>query len=92
MIGPASKDREGGYLRVLKCGYRFSDSAPMAIVELVDKDIFKPAEKKLNFVISELLGEKSRYSRIALPASRRFGIALPASRHTGESRFCHAVV
>ena len=46
VIGPASKDRKGGYLRVLKCGYRFSDSAPMAIVELVDKEIFKSTEKK----------------------------------------------
>ena len=36
-IGPRYKDRPGGYLRILKCGYRAGDSAPMAIVELVDR-------------------------------------------------------
>jgi len=36
-LGPRYKDRPGGYLRILKCGYRAGDSAPMAIVELVDR-------------------------------------------------------
>ena len=36
-IGPRFKQRPGGYLRVLKCGYRAGDKAPMAIVQLVDK-------------------------------------------------------
>jgi large subunit ribosomal protein L17 len=36
-IGPRFKTRPGGYLRILKCGYRPGDSAPMAIVELVDR-------------------------------------------------------
>lgn len=31
------KDRPGGYLRIIKCGYRAGDSAPMAYVELVDR-------------------------------------------------------
>ncbi len=35
-IGPRCKARPGGYLRVLKCGYRAGDSAPMAFIELVD--------------------------------------------------------
>jgi large subunit ribosomal protein L17 len=34
-LGPRYKDRPGGYLRILKCGFRAGDSAPMAIVELV---------------------------------------------------------
>jgi len=34
-IGPRYKKRPGGYLRILKCGFRSGDSAPMAIVELV---------------------------------------------------------
>lgn len=36
-LGPRYKDRPGGYLRVLKCGYRAGDKAPMALVELVDR-------------------------------------------------------
>ena len=36
-IGPRYKERPGGYLRILKCGYRTGDKAPMAYVELVDR-------------------------------------------------------
>jgi large subunit ribosomal protein L17 len=36
-LGPRYKDRPGGYLRILKCGYRAGDKAPMAYVELVDR-------------------------------------------------------
>ncbi len=36
-IGPRSIDRPGGYLRILKIGYRSGDQAPMALVELVDR-------------------------------------------------------
>ena len=36
-LGPRYKERPGGYLRILKCGYRAGDKAPMAIVELVDR-------------------------------------------------------
>lgn len=38
-LAPRYKDRPGGYLRVLKCGYRPGDSAPMAYVELVDRPV-----------------------------------------------------
>lgn len=36
-LAPRYKDRPGGYLRILKCGHRAGDSAPMAYVELVDR-------------------------------------------------------
>lgn len=36
-IGPRFKERPGGYLRILKCGFRSGDNAPMALVELVDR-------------------------------------------------------
>lgn len=38
-IGPRMKDRSGGYLRILKCGFRSGDAADMAIIEFVDNEI-----------------------------------------------------
>lgn len=37
-LGPRYKGREGGYTRVLKAGHRYGDSAPVAVIELVDRD------------------------------------------------------
>ena len=37
-LGPRYQTRPGGYLRIVKCGYRDGDNAPMAYVELVDRD------------------------------------------------------
>ncbi len=42
-LGPRYKARPGGYLRILKCGFRAGDAAPMAIVELVDRPDSGPA-------------------------------------------------
>ena len=36
-LGPRYKQRPGGYLRILKCGFRAGDNAPMAYIELVDR-------------------------------------------------------
>lgn len=36
-LGPRFKERTGGYTRILKCGYRAGDNAPMAYIELVDR-------------------------------------------------------
>ena len=38
-LGPRYKERPGGYLRILKFGFRTGDNAPMAVVELVDRPI-----------------------------------------------------
>jgi large subunit ribosomal protein L17 len=38
-LGPRFKNRPGGYLRIIKCGFRPGDKAPMALVELVDRDV-----------------------------------------------------
>jgi large subunit ribosomal protein L17 len=39
VIGPRYKERPGGYTRVLKAGFRYGDNAPMAVIELVDRDV-----------------------------------------------------
>ena len=39
ILGPRYKERNGGYCRVLKAGFRYGDMAPMAIIELVDRDV-----------------------------------------------------
>ena len=44
-LGPRYQDRPGGYMRILKCGFRTGDAAPMAIVELVDRDTGLEAEE-----------------------------------------------
>lgn len=38
ILGPRYKDRQGGYLRIMKAGFRYGDMAPMAVIEFVDRD------------------------------------------------------
>ena len=38
-IGPRYKDRNGGYIRILKAGFRYGDNAALAVIELVDRDV-----------------------------------------------------
>ena len=39
VLGPRYKDRHGGYTRVLKAGFRYGDSAPIAVIEFVERDV-----------------------------------------------------
>ncbi|BDX04260.1 MULTISPECIES: 50S ribosomal protein L17 [Marinomonas] len=43
-LGPRYQARPGGYVRILKCGFRAGDNAPMAYVELVDRPVAEAAE------------------------------------------------
>lgn len=43
-LGPRYEERPGGYTRILKCGFRAGDSAPMAYVELVDRPIVEEVD------------------------------------------------
>ncbi len=44
-LGPRYVERPGGYLRILKCGFRAGDKAPMAYVELVDRPIVEDEQE-----------------------------------------------
>ena len=39
VLGPRYAERKGGYIRVLKAGFRYGDMAPMAIIEFIDRDV-----------------------------------------------------
>src|SRR5215218_6923367 len=39
VLGPRYKDRQGGYTRVMKAGFRYGDNAPVAVIEFVDRDV-----------------------------------------------------
>ena len=39
VIGPRYAERQGGYTRVVKAGFRYGDSAPVAVIEFVDRDV-----------------------------------------------------
>ncbi len=39
VLAPRYKERNGGYTRVLKAGFRFGDNAPMAVIEFLDRDV-----------------------------------------------------
>ncbi len=39
VLGPRYAERQGGYVRVLKAGFRYGDMAPMAIIEFIDRDV-----------------------------------------------------
>jgi len=48
-LGPRYVERPGGYIRILKCGFRPGDSAPMAYVELVDRPMPEDDDANINF-------------------------------------------
>ena len=39
VLGPRYKERNGGYIRIMKAGFRFGDNAPQAVIEFVDRDV-----------------------------------------------------
>ena len=53
-LGPRYEARPGGYTRILKCGFRAGDNAPMAYVELVDRPVVEAEEEAVEEVFEEL--------------------------------------
>ena len=59
ILGPRFADRKGGYVRVLKAGFRYGDMAPMAIIEFVDRDTdAKGAADRARLEAEEVTGEE----------------------------------
>ncbi len=59
VLGPRYAERNGGYARVLKAGFRYGDMAPMAIIELVDRDPdAKGAADKARVAIEEAMADE----------------------------------
>jgi large subunit ribosomal protein L17 len=58
-LGPRYKDRNGGYTRVLKAGFRYGDQAPRAVIELVDRDESAKGAKDLARVAAERAADDS---------------------------------
>jgi len=54
ILGPRYKDRSGGYSRVMKAGFRYGDSAPRAVIELIDRDVSAKGKDDLARVEEEL--------------------------------------
>ena len=58
VLGPRYVERQGGYVRVLKAGFRYGDMAPMAIIEFVDRDVdAKGAADKARIELEEAAEE-----------------------------------
>jgi large subunit ribosomal protein L17 len=56
-LGPRYRTRPGGYTRILKCGLRPGDSAPMAYVELVDRPEVESLDEDFDEVVEEVSAE-----------------------------------
>ena len=59
VLGPRYKDRNGGYTRVIRAGYRYGDHAPMAIIELVDRDLLEKGREDLERVAEDEAEDES---------------------------------
>ncbi len=74
-IGPRYETRAGGYTRIIKCGYREGDNAPMAIIELVDRDIKiepkTPAKKEVKVKEKSPKTEKPKKPKAAVEAKKK---------------------
>lgn len=56
-LGPRYKERQGGYIRIMKAGFRYGDNAPMAVIEFVDRDVAAKGQDSGPVQVAEEEGE-----------------------------------
>jgi len=65
VLGPRYAERSGGYTRIIKAGFRYGDSAPMAVIEFVDRDIEAKGKDSGPVIVEEVEEELENTNSIA---------------------------
>jgi large subunit ribosomal protein L17 len=85
-IGPRYKTRNGGYLRILKCGFRKGDNAPMAFVELVDRPLVAEKVEDAPAAAEKKAAKPAAEKKAAKPAAEKKAAKPAAEKKAAEKK------